>query len=77
MATVQQKLQDLRARNERVVLGGGKERIDAQHRANKMTAHERQHLLFDQGFYDELFRFVKYSSIAFGLGTRSCRPTGR
>ena len=60
MASVQEKLQELRARNERVVLGGGAERIDAQHRANKMTAHERLHLLFDRGFYDELFRFVKH-----------------
>jgi acetyl-CoA carboxylase carboxyltransferase component len=76
MATVQEKLQELRARNERVVLGGGKERIDAQHRANKMTAHERLHLLFDQGFYDELFRFVKHSSTAFGLGEKELAADG-
>ena len=76
MATVHEKLQDLQNRNERVVLGGGQERIEAQHRANKMTAHERLHLLFDRGFYDELFRFVQHSSTAFGLGEKELPADG-
>ena len=49
------KLQDLR---ERSLLGGGKERIDAQHQKGKLTARERIDLLVDPGTFVEIDRFV-------------------
>ena len=67
MSTVQEKLQQLKARNAHVNLGGGPDKIEAQHRAGKMTAHERLHLLYDNGFYDELFRFIQHGSTSFGM----------
>ncbi len=67
MSTVREKLQLLREKNAHVNLGGGQHRIDAQHAAGKMTAHERLHLLFDNGFYDELFRFVQHDAKTFGM----------
>ena len=42
-----------------MLLGGGIDKIIAQHNAKKMTARERLHLFFDNGFYDELYRFVE------------------
>jgi acetyl-CoA carboxylase carboxyltransferase component len=45
---------DLRDRRERLRLGGGVERIEAQHAAGKLTARERIALLIDEGSFTEL-----------------------
>ncbi len=76
MSTVIEKLQHLREKNAHVNLGGGKERIEAQHNASKMTAHERLHLLYDNGFYDELFRFIEHHSTSFGMAGRDLPSDG-
>jgi acetyl-CoA carboxylase carboxyltransferase component len=76
MATVQDKLRQLKEKNDRVVLGGGPEKIEAQHKSGKMTAHERLHLLFDQGFYDELYRFVQHDATTFGMNGRDLPADG-
>lgn len=76
MSTVIERLQQLRERNAHVNLGGGKERIEAQHKAGKMTAHERLHLLYDNGFYDELFRFIEHHSTSFGMAGRDLPSDG-
>ena len=67
MSTVQEKLQHLREQNAHVNQGGGEDKLRAQHKAGKMTAHERLHLLFDRGFYDELYRFVQHNATTFGM----------
>jgi methylmalonyl-CoA carboxyltransferase large subunit len=41
-----------------------------------MTAHERLHMLYDQGFYDELFRFVQHHSTSFGMATKDLPADG-
>jgi acetyl-CoA carboxylase carboxyltransferase component len=45
---------DLRERREQLRLGGGPERIEAQHAAGKLTARERIALLIDDGTFTEL-----------------------
>src|SRR5437764_1219285 len=45
---------DLRARRERIKLGGGPEKIAAQHGQEKLTARERIELLIDPGTFVEL-----------------------
>ena len=45
---------DLRARREQIVLGGGEAKIAAQHAADKLTARERLALLIDDGTFVEL-----------------------
>src|SRR5579871_475309 len=45
---------DLRARRERIRLGGGEEKIAAQHGQDKLTARERLALLIDEGTWVEL-----------------------
>ena len=62
MSTIKEKIEDLRLRNENTLAGGGIEAIQKQHNLSKMTARERLHLLFDRGFYDEIFRFVEHNS---------------
>ncbi|MGO9499432.1 MAG: acyl-CoA carboxylase subunit beta, partial [Solirubrobacteraceae bacterium] len=46
--------EDLRARRERIKLGGGPEKVEAQHAAGKLTARERVELLIDPGTFVEL-----------------------
>jgi acetyl-CoA carboxylase carboxyltransferase component len=46
--------EDLRARREQIQLGGGEEKIAAQHEREKLTARERLALLIDAGTFVEL-----------------------
>ncbi len=46
--------EDLRARREQIKLGGGPEKIEAQHAKDKLTARERLDLLIDAGSFVEL-----------------------
>src|SRR5689334_22652047 len=46
--------EDLRARGEQIKLGGGEEKIAAQHEREKLTARERIALLIDEGTFVEL-----------------------
>jgi acetyl-CoA carboxylase carboxyltransferase component len=46
--------EDLRARREQIKLGGGAEKIEAQHAKDKLTARERLDLLIDAGTFVEL-----------------------
>ena len=47
-------VEDLEARRERIRLGGGEEKIAAQHEREKLTARERIALLIDEGTFVEL-----------------------
>lgn len=76
MSTGHEKLAVLREKNAHVNLGGGKDKILAQHTSGKMTAHERMHLFFDQGFYDELYRFVQHRATTFGMQGRDLPADG-
>jgi propionyl-CoA carboxylase beta chain len=58
------KLEKLRTQ---ATLGGGKERIDAQHKKGKLTARERVDLLVDPGSFEEIGAFVEHRSRDFGL----------
>ena len=53
---------ELDAMNAAAELGGGKERIDGQHKKGKLTARERIGLLLDQGTFNELDKFVTQRS---------------
>ncbi len=48
----------LRELSEKALLGGGKERIDEQHKKGKLTARERINLLLDEGSFIEMDRFA-------------------
>src|SRR5678815_22121 len=48
-------------------LGGGKKRIEAQHKKGKLTARERIHFLLDEGSFEEIGMLVTHRSTEFGL----------
>ena len=48
-------------------IGGGKERIEAQHKKGKLTARERLELLLDTNSFEEIGGLVTHRSTNFGL----------
>ena len=67
MATIQEKIDDLKKRQEKVQLGGGQKRIDKQHAGGKLTARERVEKLLDAGTFVELDQFVCHRCTNFGM----------
>ena len=57
----------LDARRDRARLGGGKERISAQHAKGKLTARERIELLLDHDSFEEFDMFVEHRCDDFGM----------
>jgi acetyl-CoA carboxylase carboxyltransferase component len=55
-------------------LGGGKERVDDQHKKGKLTARERIALLLDPGTFNEVDKFVTHR--ATDLGIDRSKPLG-
>jgi len=66
----QTKIQQLRDRKTQSRVGGGVERIEAQHKRGKLTARERIDLLLDRGSFRELDAFVVHRTTDFGLDTQ-------
>ncbi len=52
---------------EKSLLGGGEDRIEAQHKKGKLTARERIELLVDPGTFVEIDRFVVHRCRDFGM----------
>src|SRR6266571_2526646 len=65
--SMREELELLQQRRAQSELGGGAERIAAQHEKGKMTARERLDVLLDAGTFVELDRFVRHRSTDFGL----------
>ncbi|MCS6910037.1 MAG: acyl-CoA carboxylase subunit beta [Anaerolineales bacterium] len=65
--TTDPKIQQLRQLREQSKLGGGPERIEAQHKRGKLTARERIDLLVDRGSFREIDAFVTHRTHDFGL----------
>ena len=59
-----QQLEEFRQRS---LEGGGKKRIEDQHKKGKLTARERIDLLLDPGSFQEIGMFVQHRSTDFGL----------
>lgn len=67
MSTVQEKIQDLQNKREKVKLGGGAKRIEKQHASGKYTARERIEKFFDPDTFVELDQFVAHRCVNFGM----------
>jgi propionyl-CoA carboxylase beta chain len=61
------RIQELEEKTALAQLGGGKARIDAQHKRGKLTARERIALLMDEGSFEEIGALVTHRSTNFGL----------
>src|SRR2546428_5500245 len=65
--SMREKLELLQKKRAEADLGGGAERIAAQHDKGKLTARERLDVLLDAATFVELDRFVTHRSTDFGL----------
>ncbi|MDF9761871.1 propionyl-CoA carboxylase beta chain [Peribacillus simplex] len=62
------KIEIMEERREKVKLGGGYARIDAQHDRGKLTARERIELLVDEGTFVEINPFIENRGLEYGSG---------
>lgn len=63
----QEKIKQLIELREQAKLGGGQDKIAAQHAKGKFTARERISMLLDEGSFEEYDMFVTHRSDDFGL----------
>lgn len=64
---MENKLDKLLNKKEKLQQGGGTKRIEKQHKQGKLTARERLNLLFDEGSFRETGIFVKHRCTDFGM----------
>ncbi|MCC6461303.1 MAG: acyl-CoA carboxylase subunit beta [Saprospiraceae bacterium] len=62
-----QKFEVLQSKLAEAKLGGGKARIDAQHKKGKLTARERVHFLVDEDSFEEIGALVTHRCSDFGM----------
>jgi propionyl-CoA carboxylase beta chain len=72
--SIDARLERLQRLRDEAELGGGPERIEAQHAKGKLTARERVDLLVDPGSFVEFDRFVTHRATDFGLDQQ--KPLG-
>ena len=58
---MQENINKLNNLRDKASLGGGKEKIDAQHKKGKLTARERVELLCDPGTFVEYDMFMEHT----------------
>ena len=67
---------ELERRQRAARLGGGQERIDAQHAKGRLTARERLDVLLDPGSFEELDMFVEHNATDFGMAGKTVPGDG-
>lgn len=67
---------EMERRRAAASLGGGQERIDAQHKRGKLTARERVDVLLDAGSFEELDMYVEHNCTDFGMAAQSVPGDG-
>src|SRR3989449_7384468 len=65
-----ERVDELRRRKAQAREGGGKDRIQAQHKKGKLTARERLDLLLDPGSFVETDGFVEHRTTDFGMDAK-------
>lgn len=70
------KLSELERKRAEIELGGGKDKIQKQHDAGKLTARERINILFDEGSFVELDAFVSHRCSNFDMPNQEAPAEG-
>lgn len=63
----EEQIRRLQETREKALEGGGKKRVEEQHKKGKLTARERIEVLLDEGSFEEIGMFVQHRSTDFGL----------
>ena len=67
MGVVEDKINELKAREAKTLQMGGEKAVAKQHEKNKLNARERLDLLFDEGTFREIDMFVNHRCSNFGM----------
>ena len=73
MASISEQLE---ARRDKARLGGGQERINAQHARGKLTARERLEVLLDSGSFEEYDMYKTHRCVDFGMAEKQIPGDG-
>ena len=76
MSIQQNKIRELVERRAAARLGGGQQRIEAQHQKGKNTARERLAMLLDEGSFEEFDMFMQHRCTNFGMDRNSSDGDG-
>jgi methylmalonyl-CoA carboxyltransferase large subunit len=74
--TMDAKLKELEAKRSALMLGGGRERIEKQHKGGKLSARERVEALVDPGSFQESGLFARHRATAFGMAEKDLPADG-
>ncbi|MEW6674139.1 MAG: carboxyl transferase domain-containing protein [Thermodesulfobacteriota bacterium] len=69
MGIIEDKIQELIGREQKILKMGGDAAVAKQHESGKLTARERLNLLFDAGTFREIDMFVEHRCVNFEMGT--------
>ena len=72
----EQKVAELKKRNQLAEDGGGAQRRERQHKEGKMSARERIDFLLDDGTFEETDKFVTHRSNDFGMAEQKIYGDG-
>ncbi len=73
---MQDIIDELERKRTLAKLGGGQDRIDAQHKKGKLTARERIEVLLDEGSFEEWDIFVEHRCTDFGMDNKNIPGDG-
>ncbi len=73
---LEQKLAELKRRDDSAEAGGGAERRGREHKQGKMSARERIEFLLDEGTFEETDKFVTHRCTDFGMAEQKVYGDG-
>jgi methylmalonyl-CoA carboxyltransferase large subunit len=73
---MQKKVDELKQRRAKVMLGGGADKIEKQHKAGKLSARERIEELVDADSFEEDGLFAQHRSTNFGMADKEMPADG-
>ncbi len=74
--SIETKIRDLAGKRAALLEGGGKDRIEKQHQAGKLTARERVERLADAGSFQEIGLFARHHATLFGMAGKEMPADG-
>src|SRR6201997_4565724 len=73
---LEQKVEELKKRNQLAEDGGGAKRRERQHKEGKMSARERIEFLLDEATFEETDKLVTHRCSDFGMGEQKVYGDG-
>ncbi len=74
--TMQEKVNELRKRREKTMLGGGADKLEKQRKQGKLTARERIDVMVDPNSFEEAGLFAEHRATLFGMAGKSFPADG-